>query len=345
MLGESLPLDGPHPMLRRDSTQRSFFDQTLYDRLIKPDHFLRRLDAVIDLGFVHRVCRGCYAREVGRPAASPVMLFKMVLLQFLFDISDRRIVEEVRYHMALKWFCGLEADGGPPHPTTLTRFRARLGPERFARIHNRIVRLAREQGLVSDRLSVVDATHVEARMNSYKVDDEDPPDPDTRRGGRGGGKTFVGYKAHLALDADSRIITREEATPANIHEGRKLPDVLERNARRVTADKAYDSNRNHLLLASRNIHSAIILKRNRLGHPLGGKRSDRWIQDDQRKRRRIEPKMAELKHLHGLVRARYWTLPKMKIQLHLAVIAANVKRIVKLLFGGAISPAAALGGA
>ena len=46
-------------MLRHDSTQRSFFDQTLYDRLIKPGHFLRRLDAVIDLGFVHRLCRGC----------------------------------------------------------------------------------------------------------------------------------------------------------------------------------------------------------------------------------------------------------------------------------------------
>ncbi len=153
----------------------------------------------------------------------------------------------------------------------------------------------------------------------------------------------MGYKAHLALDADSRIITQGEAAPANVHEGRKLPDGLEKNALRVTADKAYDSNRNHHLLANRNIHSAIILKRNRLGHPLGGKRSDRWIQDDQRKRRRIEPKMAELKHLHGLARARYWTLPKMKIQLHLAVIAANVKRIVKLLFGGAIPPAAALG--
>ncbi len=330
-------------MLRRDSTQRSFFDQTLYDRLIEPDHFLKRLDELIDFRFVRPLCRGCYAKESGRPAASPVRLVKILLLQFLYDISDRRIMEEVRYNMALKWFCGLEIDEEPPHPTTLTRFRARLGPERFARIHNRIVRLAREQGLVSDRLSVVDATHVEARMNSYKVDDEDPPDPDARRGGRGGGKTFVGYKAHLALDADSRIVTREEATPANVHEGRKLTDVLERNARRVTAYKAYDSNLNHHLLNKAGIRSAIILKRNRLGHPLGGKRSDRWIQDDQRKRRRIEPKMAELKHLHGLARARYWSLPKMKIQLHLAVIAANVKRIVKLLSAGTNPLAVTLG--
>ena len=330
-------------MLRRDSTQRSFFDPALYDRLIEPDHFLRRLDTFIDFRFVHRLCKGCYAKESGRPASSPVRLVKILLLQFLYDISDRRIIEEVRYNMAFKWFCGLEADEEPPHPTTLTRFRARLGPKRFARIHNRIVALARERGLVSDRRSIVDATHVETRMNSFRVDDENPPDPDARRGGRGGGKTFVGYKAHLALDSDSRILTQQEATPANVHEGRKLHDVLEKNARRVTADKAYDSNRNHHLLNDSGIRSAIILKRNRLGHPLGGRRADRWIRDDQRKRRRIEPKVAELKNLHGLARARYWTLPKMKIQLHLAVIAANVKRIVKLLSEGANPPAMALG--
>lgn len=168
-----------------------------------------------------------------------------------------------------------------------------------------------------------------------------PPIP--TRGGRGGGKTFLGYKAHLALDADSRILTRQEATPANVFEGQKLPEVLEKNARRVTADKAYDSNRTHHLLANWNIPSAIVLKRNRLGHPLGGRRSDRWIRDDQRKRRRIESKVFELKHLRGLARARYWTLSKMKIQLHLAVLAANVKRIVKLLFGGRSLPDTALG--
>ena len=67
----------------RDSAQCSFFgstelaevDQGLYDRLIAPDYFLRQLDALVDWRFVHRLCRGCYARGVGRPAASPVMFF------------------------------------------------------------------------------------------------------------------------------------------------------------------------------------------------------------------------------------------------------------------------------
>ena len=46
-------------MHRRDSTQRTFFDQPLYDRLIEPVHFLKCLDALIDFRFVNRLCRGC----------------------------------------------------------------------------------------------------------------------------------------------------------------------------------------------------------------------------------------------------------------------------------------------
>ena len=318
-------------MLRRDSSQRSFFDQTLYDRVIKPEHFLKRLDAVIDFGFVHALCKGCYAAGQGRPAVSPVRLFKILLLQFLYDISDRRIMEEVCYNLVFKWFCGLEVDEEPPHPTTLTYFRARLGAERFTKIHNYIVEIARQDGLISDRLSIVDATHVESRMNSFKVDDDDPPDPDARRGARGGGRPFVGYKAHLALDSDSGLITKGDVTPGNTHEGRHLPQVLDSNARTLTADKAYDSNQNHHLLASGDVRSAIILKENRLGHPLGGRRTDRWIRAAQRERRRIEPKVAELKALHGLARARYWCLLKMKVQLKLALMVANLKRMVKLL--------------
>src|SRR3990167_117680 len=129
--GGVLPPGGAFGMLRRDSTQRSFFDQSLYDRLIGPEHFLRQLDALVDWRFVHPICKGCYARGLGRPAASPVMLFKILLLQFLYDISDRRIMEEVYLQMAFKWFCGLEPDEATPHPTTLTHFRSRLGPERF----------------------------------------------------------------------------------------------------------------------------------------------------------------------------------------------------------------------
>lgn len=46
-------------MLRHDSTEQTCFDQTLYERLIEPDQFLKRLKAAIDFRIIERLCRGC----------------------------------------------------------------------------------------------------------------------------------------------------------------------------------------------------------------------------------------------------------------------------------------------
>lgn len=80
------------------------------------------------------------------------MMFNIIFLQFLYDVSDRRIEEEVNFNLVLKWFVGLAVDESPPDSSSLTRFRDRLGEELFTNIFNQIVEIAREKGLVSDRL-------------------------------------------------------------------------------------------------------------------------------------------------------------------------------------------------
>lgn len=81
------------------------------------------------------------------------MMFKIIFLQFLYDVSDRRIEEEVNFNLVLKWFVGLAVDESPPPASSsLTRFCDRLGEELFTNIFNQIVEIAREKGLVSDRL-------------------------------------------------------------------------------------------------------------------------------------------------------------------------------------------------
>jgi transposase len=103
------------------------------------------------------------------PAYEPEMMFKILFLQFLYDISDRRVEEEVNFNLVLKWFVGLAIDESPPDSSSLTRLRDRLGEERFAQIFNQIVELAREIGLVSDRLSIVDSTHIKAKVDTFKM--------------------------------------------------------------------------------------------------------------------------------------------------------------------------------
>ena len=320
-------------MLKPRSNQLSFYGDHIYGRVIPDNHFLKLLEKAVNFSFVDDLCRDAYNPDMGRPAYEPQMMFKMLFLQFLYDISDRRIEEEVHFNLVLKWFVGLAIDESPPDATSLTRFRERLGAERFASIFNRIVSIARENGLMSDRLSIVDSTHVKAKVNTFKIqhNPETAPDKDARYGYKTHHKPFFGYKSHAGIDADSEIITKVETTPGNIHDSDVFGQVIDDKAQMVTADKAYDSKKNHRLLKRRKQTSAIIIKKNRKSKRLKKHQMKVEIQAAQRERPKIERKFAELKRFHGLAVARYWGLTKMTIQNLMAAITCNLKRMVKLI--------------
>jgi IS5 family transposase len=321
-------------MLRPESVQTSFYGNHIYDRVIPEDHFLRLLNKAVDFSFVDELCRDAYHPDFGRPAYGPEMMFKIIFLQFLYNVSDRRIEEEINFNLVLKWFTGLAIDESPPDASSLTRFRDRLGEERFARIFNQIVEIARGKRLVSDRLSIVDSTDVKAKVDTFKMKDNPDvsPDKDARHGYKSEKKPFFGYKAHASMDSDSELITKLDTTPGNTHDGKEFPNVMETHSRMTTADKAYDSNKNHRLLRKKRATSAIIIKKNRKSRRLRKHQINPEVIAAQRERPKIERKFAELKRFHGLKEARYWGLAKMAIQFTMTAIACNLKRIVKLLF-------------
>jgi len=194
--------------------------------------------------------------------------------------------------------------------------------------------LAREKGLISDRLSIVDSTHVKAKVDTFKMKDhpDASPDRDARYGYKSRKKPFFGYKAHASMDSDSELITRLETTPGNANDGKEFPSVIDSKANTVTADKAYDTKKNHRLLKRKRITSAIITKSNRKSHRLKRHQMKPEIIAAQRERPKVDRKFAELKRFHGLREARYWGLAKVAIQFILTAIACNLKRMVKLLF-------------
>jgi IS5 family transposase len=321
-------------MLRAKSSQLSFYGNHIYDQVIPSKHFLKLLDKAVDFSFVNGLCQDAYTPDFGRPAYEPEMMFKILFLQFLYDISDRRVEEEVNFNLVMKWFVGLAIDESAPDSSSLTRFRDRLGEERFAQIFNRIVGLAREGGLISDRLSIVDSTHVKAKVDTFKMkgNPDASPDKDARYGYKTRNKPFFGYKAHASMDSDSELITKLETTPGNTNDGKEFPEVMDNKANTVTADKAYDSKKNHRLLKRRKRTSAIITRRNRRSHRLKRHQMKPDIIAAQRERPKIDRKFAELKRFHGLREARYWGLAKVAIQFTLTATACNLKRMVKLLF-------------
>ena len=105
------------------------------------DHLLRRITAAVDLSFVTELVSDCYCPDHGRPSGDPLLLFKVVFLQFLYHLSDRPVEEQVNLQLACQWFGGLQSDetGGGfqrpvplPHPPGTGEVRGDLQPNRSA---------------------------------------------------------------------------------------------------------------------------------------------------------------------------------------------------------------------
>jgi len=139
-------------------------DVLVFEKLIPADHYLRRLKAAIECEPFRALVADGYAAGMGAPAEDPVRMLKLRLLQFPYDLSDSQVLRQAQGNVALRFFLDLWLERAVPVPSLLSQFRTRLGEERFTRVFNEILRQARAQGLVKDRLRLKDATHLIANI-------------------------------------------------------------------------------------------------------------------------------------------------------------------------------------
>jgi transposase len=130
-----------------------------------PDHLLRRLEAVVDLAFVRELCAGYYSRT-GQPSIDPVVLFKMMLLGYLYGItSERRLAEECALHLAFRWYLGYDLDEPTPDHSVLSKARARHGQAVFEAFFQRVLKLCSEAHLLQREKIFADSTLVIANAS------------------------------------------------------------------------------------------------------------------------------------------------------------------------------------
>lgn len=332
-------------MYKPKRTQLSFYD-AIYDTLVKKDHFLRKLNTLINWDNFEQVFKPLYHKGAGRSANNPVMMFKSLVLQFLYDLSDRELEENIHDRVSFRYFLGLDPLESAPDHTNYCRFRDRLGSETIAELFKEVVAQARGLGLVKDRLCIVDATHVQAKVNTYRMNSErdkddpgNPPskvDPDARHGYKSKNKPFFGYKVGIGMDKDTDIVTKVTATPGNEHDSTHFAAIADEKAEGVAADKGYDAPDNFELIKERKQKAAIIVKMHR-----GQKRPQisahyktpsqySWYYRMKKFRPRVEKIFATAKQWYGLGKARYRGLAKMKIQALMTMLAMNLKRMIVL---------------
>lgn len=327
----------------QNSFNSSFFGSYAYQKVIERNsgNLLVRLNKAIDLSFIEAAVSDCYTGDNGRHAYNPVIMFKILFLQTLYDLSDRQAIEQTDANILFRYFAGLSMDDDIPHFTLLGKFKERLGEERFEEIFNRIVALAGEAGLLDKRLRLIDCTAVKAKVDLYrckkdKQDDDDhgfidrnTPDPDASTGYKSAKDKWYGYKSGIVMDPNSEIVTAVETTTAKVADTNHLEPLVDKDisssggSKRICGDKGFQGH--HQFLKNRKIMNNVIRRDNM-------KKPWRLIYRlDKMVRPIIEHKFAEGKKLHGLGKAKYWGRAKIHIQMLLTYMAMNLKKIVNSL--------------
>jgi transposase len=240
-------------MGQHDRSEALFYYFRLQDQ-VPENHLLRLIEKHISFEFVRERLKDSYS-ETGRPSIDPELLLRILLIGYLYGVtSERKLVEELRMHLAWRWFTGLGFDQEIPHHSTFSKNRHGRFQESklFEQLFEEIVRQCMEVGLVQGKHLSVDGSFVEAnaakesripreqlveaaqvkhtvRQYLVELEQQNPveepvheqdqvstTDPDSTYATKGGTPARMGYYDNYLVDNHSCVIVGVQATAARM---------------------------------------------------------------------------------------------------------------------------------
>jgi transposase len=155
-------------MLELSNQHKMSFHSELYN-LIPADHLLVKVNELIDFSFIFDFVKEEYDLYYGRRAKNPEMLFRLLFIQKMYNLSDERVLEETQVNLAYKWFIGLNPEDPLPHPSLLSLFRVhKIGAGEVETLLTEIVKQCIEKGIVKSSTIIIDATHTQSKFEASK---------------------------------------------------------------------------------------------------------------------------------------------------------------------------------
>ena len=140
-INADLPCELPMP---KNSEGRNQIEFNSLEDLVPKDHLLRKIENALDFNFIYDEVAELYS-AIGRPSIDPVVLVKIVLIQYLFGISSmRQTIKEIEVNIAYRWFLGYSISEAIPHFSTFSKNYERRfkDSDLFAKIFARILEKA-----------------------------------------------------------------------------------------------------------------------------------------------------------------------------------------------------------
>lgn len=297
--------------------------------------YLDDINELIDWAPIRAQLQTAYSDSTrGRPTRDLIQLFKGLLLQAWYDLSDPGLESALNDRLSFQRFLGISLDERIPDETTFWRFRNRLQDtgvlaEVFAALQAQLD----DHNLLLEKGTLIDASIKPASSRPPRTDrdtGETHPsrDADATWVTKGGESTF-GYKVHIGVDLGSDLVKDVILTSAHVHDSTQFEHLLTGEEQSVFADKAYAKAERKRQLRADAVYPGILDKAHR-NRPLSATQK----QGNKRKsgiRSRVERIFATWVKDYNFLKTRYTTLARNTAQVLCLSMAFNLKRALKLV--------------
>lgn len=319
-------------------SQPSFID-ALLPRGFGRNSRLEKISLLLDWAPLEVIALRVRSRVEGRPPYCALSMFKALLLQQWYGLSDPGLEEQLLDRVSFRRFCGFTLDAETPDETTLCRFRnalkdAGLGDQLFVEINRQLD----AAGLIVRKGTLIDATLIECAVRQPPsgstprgIESKSSHDPDANwtRSGRNR-QLFFGYKAHIGVDEGSGLVRSRQLTGAKTYESSVADDLIMGDEKAVYADKAYEKKERRLALKARGAKDRIQHRRHNHQPKLPYWQSVRNTLIGK-VRTAVERVFSQFKGIYGMRRMRYRGLKANAFHLDLVAMAYNLNQGAKLV--------------
>jgi IS5 family transposase len=248
---------------------KNFKQLSLADSLTSEHEALTELDDInelMDWEAIEHLLGDIHAKHRGNTAWPPVFMFKALLLQSWYSLSDPKLERLLVRDLFFRRFVGLSLADSVPDHSSIWRFRQLLGKQGLmAALLVEINRQLGIQGLYirAGEISIIDASVIQAQRNrpNKGKDGNNTQDPEAswnvKQGSDGKRKSTYGFKAHANVNEDG-FIKVTAFTAGNVHDSNHFTDLLSGKESEVYADSAYKSKKHDDWLEDHYVNNKVV---------------------------------------------------------------------------------------
>jgi IS5 family transposase len=311
--------------------------------LIPFEGFRAEIEAVVRLAPEER------KSNAGRKPFDAVMMFKVLVLQTLYNLADEQVEYQIRDRLSFMRFLGLGLEDVVPDATTVWLFREALAKAGLVKtLFDRFHRHLDAKGYIARGGQIIDATIVNApkQRNSSEENEaikagktpegwEQKPAKNAQkdkdaRWTKKHGKSYYGYKNHIGVDRKHKLIRRFAETDASVHDSQKLDEILDKSntGSEVWADSAYRSAEIEAELKAKGYKSRVH-RRSARNRPIS-QRQQAANTTRSRVRARVEHVFADQQNAMGGKIVRTIGIARARVKIAMMNLVYNMRRLVQL---------------